>query len=301
MESYFPSGPIDIATRIFSLSLDSAEGRVAKDHYIKIRGDKIPDKDFIIKLYYKWVPSGKSEASVQQYYMIEYQPEDFGNKGKPFNLSSKEIQMTDAGILMLWFDEVDDEGNYIHFKKDGVNIKNPFIDYGDPLTEDEIIAAFRAIKLMQPLREKTINAVADKYVKAYAKLSDMGISMNHLLTFDYNVDKNYTLVDLSGQERIFNIKIDNIDPSIPHIPKEQIWLEDEDGNKVLSYINGEQIHAFSNIYNKDDETDTKSTYVYESVYLKDPIQAVIFDKDIEIKEFTINTDTIDTSHEHMGK
>lgn len=376
--------------------------------------------------------------------------------------------------------EKDENGDYINFEMAGENIINPFVDDGDPLTEEQVIAAFRAIKLMQGLRAKTINAVADKYVKVYAKLSDMGISMNHLLTFDYNAEKNYTLVDLSGQERVFNIKIDNIDPSIPHIPKEQIWLEDEDGNKILSYTNadsmklvidnenpindiykeyyifdveggivkgtqldtyqgkplykrvevtvndntevsfkiinptmlgvegktatgvqsykitqfdrtpptarlaysparkpggyvntdvtvsltdieddkstltaittnitqytfaengefdfvitdeagnkkkltatvgyidktpvkltakfykqnGEQIHAFSSIYNKDDETDTKSTYVYESVYLKDPIQAVFFDKDIEIKEFTINTDTIDTSYEYVGK
>ena len=93
MDSYFPTDTFDIATRVFNLSLDSAEGRVAKEHNIKIRGDKIPDKDFIIKLYYKWVPSGKNASDADEFEMIEYQPVDFiNNYLTSFNLASEEIQ-----------------------------------------------------------------------------------------------------------------------------------------------------------------------------------------------------------------
>ncbi|NLV22550.1 MAG: hypothetical protein GXY49_11270, partial [Syntrophomonadaceae bacterium] len=180
-----------------------------------------------LRLYY-----GKGESPAID--VLAY-PQPFDN----YVVHDEVFAKDDAGKYKIF--AKDDAGNYINFEKDGEYIKNPFIEDGDSLTEEEIIAALQAINLMQPLRAKTINAVADKYIKAYAKLSDIGISMSHQLTFDYNINKEFTLVDMSGQESKFNIEIDNIDLSIPHIPKEQIWLEDENGNKVLSYTKAENI------------------------------------------------------------
>lgn len=115
-------------------------------------------------------------------------------------------------------------GDYLELFSTG-EYMNPFTEDGENLTEEEIIAALDAIAQLKALRMRTATIVADKYCKLYLNTVNQTYTTNHNMRFKYNTDRTVRFLDKTGQEIAVPVKITWIDPSLPHVPYDNVTLE----------------------------------------------------------------------------
>ncbi len=119
---------------------------------------------------------------------------------------------------------------------------NPFVSDGENLTEEELIAAVEAIGTLKELRKKTATIVADRYCKLYLNNPNQSYSANHNMRFRYNTERDVRFIDRTGQEIVVPIKIDWIDPSLPHVPYDNMMLE------LVQYVEYEDSEPYESSY-----------------------------------------------------
>lgn len=139
-----------------------------------------------------------------------------GSEDYFFPIDSEEITATE--IINAGF------GEYLELFSTG-EYTNPFVTDGENLTEEDIIAALAEISSLKELRKKTATIVADRYCKFYLNNVNQSYSENHNLRFRYNTERNVRFMDKTGQEISVPIKINWIDPSLPHVPYDNMLLE----------------------------------------------------------------------------
>lgn len=105
--------------------------------------------------------------------------------------------------------------------------KSPFKDSSsqyDLVTYEDVCEVLNAIPRLQGLREAAAEKAADKYVRSYISVYGNVFSTEHTLTFDDNVDREYTLIDEGGRAQQLPIEIDWIDHTKPNVPAKSMKL-----------------------------------------------------------------------------
>ena len=155
-------------------------------------------------------PQGDESIDIKNY------PEAFDNYSVPNDVDKEKltVQMTLDDGTVLYQDPFtapfkDEDGN-IHY-------------YGEPMTYDEIIETLTALKRFQVIRAEIMDEIAGKYVSNYTSLNGTtAFATEHTLTFENNIDTNYSLIDEMGRMTDLPIKINWIDRSKPYVPNENI-------------------------------------------------------------------------------
>ncbi len=155
-------------------------------------------------------PQGDESIDIKNY------PEAFDNYSVPNDVDKEKltVQMTLDDGTVLYQDPFtapfkDEDGN-IHY-------------YGEPMTYDEIIETLTALKRFQVIRAEIMDEIASKYVSNYTSLNGTtAFATEHTLSFENNIDTNYSLIDEMGRMTDLPIKIDWIDRSKPYVPNENI-------------------------------------------------------------------------------
>lgn len=155
-------------------------------------------------------PQGDESIDIKNY------PEAFDNYSVPNDVDKEKltVQMTLDDGTVLYQDPFtapfkDEDGN-IHY-------------YGEPMTYDEIIETLTALKRFQVIRAEIMDEIASKYVSNYTSLNGTtAFATEHTLSFENNIDTNYSLIDEMGRMTDLPIKINWIDRSKPYVPNENI-------------------------------------------------------------------------------
>lgn len=155
-------------------------------------------------------PQGDESIDIKNY------PEAFDNYSVPNDVDKEKltVQMTLDDGTVLYQDPFtapfkDEEGN-IHY-------------YGEPMTYDQIIETLTALKRFQVIRAEIMDEIASKYVSNYTSLNGTtAFATEHTLSFENNIDTNYSLIDEMGRMTDLPIKINWIDRSKPYVPNENI-------------------------------------------------------------------------------
>ncbi len=155
-------------------------------------------------------PQGDESIDIKNY------PEAFDNYSVPNDVDKEKltVQMTLDDGTVLYQDPFtapfkDEDGN-IHY-------------YGEPMTYDEIIETLTALKRFQVIRAEIMDEIASKYVSNYTSLNGTtAFATEHTLSFENNIDTNYSLIDEMGRMTDLPIKINRIDRSKPYVPNENI-------------------------------------------------------------------------------
>lgn len=155
-------------------------------------------------------PQGDESIDIKNY------PEAFDNYSVPNDVDKEKltVQMTLDDGTVLYQDPFtapfkDEDGN-IHY-------------YGEPMTYDEIIETLTALKRFQVIRVEIMDEIASKYVSNYTSLNGTtAFATEHTLSFENNIDTNYSLIDEMGRMTDLPIKINWIDRSKPYVPNENI-------------------------------------------------------------------------------
>lgn len=145
-------------------------------------------------------------------------PEAFDNYSVPNDVDKEKltVQMTlDDGTVLY-----QNPFMPLTFKDDDGNIH----DYhSQSMTYDQIIETLTALKRFQVIRAEIMDEIAGKYVSNYTSLNGTtAFATEHTLTFENNIDTNYSLIDEMGRMTDLPIKIDWIDRSKPYVPNENI-------------------------------------------------------------------------------
>ena len=153
-------------------------------------------------------PQGDEFIDIKNY------PEAFDNYPIPSDIDKDKLTIDDSGDTVKYQNPFtapykDGEGN-IHYN-------------GKPMTYDEIIETLTALKRFQVIRAEIMDEIASKYVSNYTSLNGTtAFATEHTLSFENNIDTNYSLIDEMGRMTDLPIKINWIDRSKPYVPNENI-------------------------------------------------------------------------------
>lgn len=153
-------------------------------------------------------PQGDEFIDIKNY------PEAFDNYPIPSDIDKDKLTIDDSGDTVKYQNPFtapykDEEGN-IHYN-------------GKSMTYDQIIETLTALKRFQVIRAEIMDEIASKYVSNYTSLNGTtAFATEHTLSFENNIDTNYSLIDEMGRMTDLPIKINWIDRSKPYVPNENI-------------------------------------------------------------------------------
>ena len=153
-------------------------------------------------------PQGDEFIDIKNY------PEAFDNYPIPSDIDKDKLTIDDSGDTVKYQNPFtapykDEEGN-IHYN-------------GKSMTYDQIIETLAALKRFQVIRAEIMDEIASKYVSNYTSLNGTtAFATEHTLSFENNIDTNYSLIDEMGRMTDLPIKINWIDRSKPYVPNENI-------------------------------------------------------------------------------
>ena len=203
-------------------------------------------------------PQGDESIDIKNY------PEAFDNYSVPNDVDKEKltVQMTLDDGTVLYQDPFtapfkDEDGN-IHY-------------YGEPMTYDEIIETLTALKRFQVIRAEIMDEIASKYVSNYTSLNGTtAFATEHTLTFENNIDTNYSLIDEMGRMTDLPIKINWIDRSKPYVPNENIKFK----------VNGAEFDGkYTNAQSAEVEVRLPDTGVFKEYVLSNIPSGAIADSD----------------------
>ena len=212
-------------------------------------------------------PQGDESIDIKNY------PEAFDNYSVPNDVDKEKltVQMTLDDGTVLYQDPFtapfkDEEGN-IHY-------------YGEPMTYDEIIETLTALKRFQVIRAEIMDEIANKYVSNYTSLNGTtAFATEHTLTFENNIDTNYSLIDEMGRMTDLPIKINWIDRSKPYVPNENIKF----------MIGGAEFDGkYTNAASADIEVSLPDTGVFNEYVLSNIPSGAVADSDNRGFKMTIS-------------
>lgn len=203
-------------------------------------------------------PQGDESIDIKNY------PEAFDNYSVPNDVDKEKltVQMTLDDGTVLYQDPFtapfkDEDGN-IHY-------------YGEPMTYDEIIETLTALKRFQVIRAEIMDEIAGKYVSNYTSLNGTtAFATEHTLSFENNIDTNYSLIDEMGRMTDLPIKINWIDRSKPYVPNENIKFK----------IGGTEFDGkYTNAQSADIEVRLPDTGVFNEYVLSNIPNGAVADSD----------------------
>lgn len=203
-------------------------------------------------------PQGDESIDIKNY------PEAFDNYSVPNDVDKEKltVQMTLDDGTVLYQDPFtapfkDEDGN-IHY-------------YGEPMTYDEIIETLTALKRFQVIRAEIMDEIASKYVSNYTSLNGTtAFATEHTLSFENNIDTNYSLIDEMGRMTDLPIKINWIDRSKPYVPNENIKFK----------IGGTEFDGkYTNARSADIEVRLPDTGVFNEYVLSNIPSGAVADSD----------------------
>ena len=203
-------------------------------------------------------PQGDESIDIKNY------PEAFDNYSVPNDVDKEKltVQMTLDDGTVLYQDPFtapfkDEDGN-IHY-------------YGEPMTYDEIIETLTALKRFQVIRAEIMDEIAGKYVSNYTSLNGTtAFATEHTLSFENNIDTNYSLIDEMGRMTDLPIKINWIDRSKPYVPNENIKFK----------IGGTEFDGkYTNAQSADIEVRLPDTGVFNEYVLSNIPSGAVADSD----------------------
>lgn len=212
-------------------------------------------------------PQGDESIDIKNY------PEAFDNYSVPNDVDKEKltVQMTLDDGTVLYQDPFtapfkDEDGN-IHY-------------YGEPMTYDEIIETLTALKRFQVIRAEIMDEIAGKYVSNYTSLNGTtAFATEHTLTFENNIDTNYSLIDEMGRMTDLPIKINWIDRSKPYVPNENIKFK----------IGGTEFDGkYTNATSADIEVRLPDTGVFNEYVLSNIPSGAVADSDNRGFKMTIS-------------
>lgn len=126
-----------------------------------------------------------------------------------------------------------------------VTYKNPFNEHSmhENYAYGDIVTVLNALKRYQAIRESFADSVADKYAVGYMSVSGSAFSREHLLTFEKNINKTYTLMDVIGRKTPLEVRVDWIDSSRPHVPQSGIKFTVNGNEPDTKYINADSANV----------------------------------------------------------
>lgn len=235
-------------------------------HFIEKMGEE--QKQALIPVPF---PQGDESIDIKNY------PEAFDNYSVPNDVDKEKltVQMTLDDGTVLYQDPFtapfkDEEGN-IHY-------------YGEPMTYDEIIETLTALKRFQVIRAEIMDEIASKYVSNYTSLNGTTtFATEHTLTFENNIDTNYSLIDEMGRMTDLPIKINWIDRSKPYVPNENIKFK----------IGGTEFDGkYTNAQSADIEVRLPDTGVFNEYVLSNIPSGAIADSDSRGFKMTITDNAV---------
>ena len=212
-------------------------------------------------------PQGDESIDIKNY------PEAFDNYSVPNDVDKEKltVQMTLDDGTVLYQDPFtapfkDEDGN-IHY-------------YGEPMTYDEIIETLTALKRFQVIRAEIMDEIASKYVSNYTSLNGTtAFATEHTLSFENNIDTNYSLIDEMGRMTDLPIKINWIDRSKPYVPNENIKF----------MIGGKEFDGkYTNAQSADIEVRLPDTGVFNEYVLSNIPSGAVADSDNRGFKMTIS-------------
>lgn len=212
-------------------------------------------------------PQGDESIDIKNY------PEAFDNYSVPNDVDKEKltVQMTLDDGTVLYQDPFtapfkDEEGN-IHY-------------YGEPMTYDQIIETLTALKRFQVIRAEIMDEIASKYVSNYTSLNGTtAFATEHTLSFENNIDTNYSLIDEMGRMTDLPIKINWIDRSKPYVPNENIKFK----------IDGTEFDGkYTNAQSADIEVRLPDTGVFKEYVLSNIPSGAVADSDNRGFKMTIS-------------
>lgn len=212
-------------------------------------------------------PQGDESIDIKNY------PEAFDNYSVPNDVDKEKltVQMTLDDGTVLYQDPFtapfkDEDGN-IHY-------------YGEPMTYDEIIETLTALKRFQVIRAEIMDEIASKYVSNYTSLNGTtAFATEHTLSFENNIDTNYSLIDEMGRMTDLPIKINWIDRSKPYVPNENIKFK----------IDGTEFDGkYTNAQSADIEVRLPDTGVFKEYVLSNIPSGAVADSDNRGFKMTIS-------------
>ena len=212
-------------------------------------------------------PQGDESIDIKNY------PEAFDNYSVPNDVDKEKltVQMTLDDGTVLYQDPFtapfkDEDGN-IHY-------------YGEPMTYDEIIETLTALKRFQVIRAEIMDEIAGKYVSNYTSLNGTtAFATEHTLSFENNIDTNYSLIDEMGRMTDLPIKINWIDRSKPYVPNENIKFK----------IGGTEFDGkYTNAQSADIEVRLPDTGVFNEYVLSNIPNGAVADSDNRGFKMTIS-------------
>lgn len=212
-------------------------------------------------------PQGDESIDIKNY------PEAFDNYSVPNDVDKEKltVQMTLDDGTVLYQDPFtapfkDEEGN-IHY-------------YGEPMTYDQIIETLTALKRFQVIRAEIMDEIASKYVSNYTSLNGTtAFATEHTLSFENNIDTNYSLIDEMGRMTDLPIKINWIDRSKPYVPNENIKFK----------IGGTEFDGkYTNAQSADIEVRLPDTGVFNEYVLSNIPSGAVADSDNRGFKMTIS-------------
>ena len=212
-------------------------------------------------------PQGDESIDIKNY------PEAFDNYSVPNDVDKEKltVQMTLDDGTVLYQDPFtapfkDEDGN-IHY-------------YGEPMTYDEIIETLTALKRFQVIRAEIMDEIASKYVSNYTSLNGTtAFATEHTLSFENNIDTNYSLIDEMGRMTDLPIKINWIDRSKPYVPNENIKFK----------IGGTEFDGkYTNAQSADIEVRLPDTGVFNEYVLSNIPSGAVADSDNRGFKMTIS-------------
>lgn len=222
-------------------------------HFIEKMGEE--QKQALIPVPF---PQGDESIDIKNY------PEAFDNYSVPNDVDKEKltVQMTLDDGTVLYQDPFtapfkDEDGN-IHY-------------YGEPMTYDEIIETLTALKRFQVIRAEIMDEIASKYVSNYTSLNGTtAFATEHTLSFENNIDTNYSLIDEMGRMTDLPIKINWIDRSKPYVPNENIKFK----------IGGTEFDGkYTNAQSADIEVRLPDTGVFNEYVLSNIPSGAVADSD----------------------
>lgn len=201
-------------------------------------------------------PQGDEFIDIKNY------PEAFDNYPIPSDIDKDKLTIDDSGDTVKYQNPFtapykDEEGN-IHYN-------------GKSMTYDQIIETLTALKRFQVIRAEIMDEIAGKYVSNYTSLNGTtAFATEHTLSFENNIDTNYSLIDEMGRMTDLPIKINWIDRSKPYVPNENIKFK----------IGGTEFDGkYTNAQSADIEVRLPDTGVFNEYVLSNIPSGAVADSD----------------------
>lgn len=210
-------------------------------------------------------PQGDEFIDIKNY------PEAFDNYPIPSDIDKDKLTIDDSGDTVKYQNPFtapykDEEGN-IHYN-------------GKSMTYDQIIETLTALKRFQVIRAEIMDEIASKYVSNYTSLNGTtAFATEHTLSFENNIDTNYSLIDEMGRMTDLPIKINWIDRSKPYVPNENIKFK----------IDGTEFDGkYTNAQSADIEVRLPDTGVFKEYVLSNIPSGAVADSDNRGFKMTIS-------------